>query len=335
MRGEAVAGLEPADVLAVPVAGQHAEIDRQRGVPAEVRQARTQALLARDDRHDVEQGVVLGHAEVVHHAVVGDLEPRLPHDLALRVDLVIGHVAGQQALRRIAEADHVAAHRVELGVGGEGLALYLAVEVPVAMGLQRDGVHGDGRAVLLQRPQLAAVDDGVGVGGAADPAADGGVIVDRVTVVAEQGLAGLVLQLPLVGPDPAVLEIDPPLMEAERGDHPVAVEPDVVAHARGELRIGVHPEEGAVDVLRDLAVHIQVGQVDLIAGRGHEALEVRGAGEMDHLSLLSLRSPSDRTRARLDRGQRKPKHGRFWGRSPDCRDRQSEGAADPRPLRDR
>ena len=61
---------------------------------------------------------------------------------------------------------------IDLGMGGEGLAGHLAAELGVALGLQRRRVHHQRRAVLLERIELAAVEPGVGVGGAADLALD-------------------------------------------------------------------------------------------------------------------------------------------------------------------
>ena len=70
--GEAIVALEPADVPArrAGVARQHSEVHRQVGIEAEVRQTLPEALPAADGRHDVEQRVVLGDREVMHHAVV-------------------------------------------------------------------------------------------------------------------------------------------------------------------------------------------------------------------------------------------------------------------------
>ena len=90
VRGEAVGALEPADVLAVAAARQDAEIDRHGGVEAEVRHPLLQPFPVGDDRHDVEDGIVFGHAEVVHHAVVGNSNHASRFIFAVRADLVIG-----------------------------------------------------------------------------------------------------------------------------------------------------------------------------------------------------------------------------------------------------
>ncbi len=268
--------------LRFAVARQDHHMHRHGGVEAEVRQAGLQPLPVGGGRHHVEAGVVLGHPEVVHHAVVGNLEPHLLDLLPGRRDLVIDDVLGQQALRRIAEGAHVAGVRVDLGVGGEGGAGHLAVEVPIAEGLHGVGIHGHGRGVFLHPEQQAAIEVGVGVGRAAIAPLHGRIVLERVAIGAEQGVAGVAFQLPLVGAAPALLEVHPAVLEAELADHAVAVEGDVVAQQRRELRVRLDAEEGAVDIGRHLAVDVQVVHIALDADRLEGAGEAGGVWELGH-----------------------------------------------------
>jgi hypothetical protein len=71
-------------------------------------------------------------------------------------------------------------------------------------------------------------------------------------------------------------------MEVEAGDHPVAVERDVVAEPRRELRVGLHAEERTVELARDFAGVLEVGDVRLDPARRVEAGEAGGVGKMGH-----------------------------------------------------
>ena len=50
---------------------------------------------------------------------------------------------------------------------------------------------------------------------------------------------------------PALPEVALAVVEVEAGDHPVAVEGDVIAQQRRELRVGLHAVERAVELPRD------------------------------------------------------------------------------------
>ncbi len=251
-------------------------MDFLRRVEAEVRQACLQALPAADDGNDVEYCVILRHPEVMHHAVVGQLEPDFALEFVLLVELVVGDVAREQAFRGVGEGAHGAGTRIDLRVGGEGRALHLALKVRVAQGLQGDRVQHERRAVFLQRQELAAIHHDVGVGGAAVAACDARIVGERVTVGAEQGAAGALLRTNLSVRGAALLEVEAAVGEGEHGDHAVAVEPDVVAETRGQLGIGRYPVEGAIDVRGDLALDFEVLQVHLEA-RGRVESCIAGA----------------------------------------------------------
>ncbi len=80
----------------------------------------------------------------------------------------------------------------------------------------------------------------------------------------------------------AVLEIDLAVLEAEHGDHAVAVEELVVGVFRGELRVGMHAMERAVELGGDLALDLEVADVALKPHGPHDAGEAGIVGEMCH-----------------------------------------------------
>ena len=100
-----------------------------------------------------------------------------------------------------------------------------------------------------------------------------------------QRLARLVLQLPLVGFRPALPEIALAVVEVEAGDHPVAVEGDIIAKPRGELRIGLDAVEGPVEFARDFASVDKIGNIRLNPRRRVETGKTGGIREMGHCIL--------------------------------------------------
>jgi hypothetical protein len=77
--------------------------------------------------------------------------------------------------------------------------------------------------------------------------------------------------------------------------HAVAVEP-VVAAGGIELRIGPVADVDAVEVVRDLALDLEVGERQLLARRRVRAFQIRvelgGAGELDRLEVQADRATS-------------------------------------------
>ena len=286
--GEAVAAPEPSDILVLQAfaAGDDAQIGFARGIEHEGRLARFQLFPASHRWDDVQHQVIRRDREVVHHAVVRDLEPFLVHQLALGIDLVIGDIVRVHAAGRVADGDHVACVRVDLGVGGEGLAGHRAAEVLVAPRFHGRRVHHQRGAVFLQGPQLAAVQPGVGVGGAAVFALHAFIVGQRIAIGAEQGLACLVFQLPLVGLRPALAEIALTVVKVKAGDHSVAVEGDVVSQARRKLGIGLHAKEGAIQFWRNLAFVLQVGDIRLDPAGLVETGVIRCVGKLRHVEPL-------------------------------------------------
>ena len=175
--------------------------------------------------------------------------------------LVVDHVPCQQSLGRVGEGAHITGARIDLRVRGEGRAFDLSLEIGVALGLQGERIHRQRRTVFLQRQQLSAVHQDVGIGGAAVAPGHGRVVVERITIGAEQGVAGAFFQNELVGTGAALLEVDATIVKTEHGDHAVAVEPDVIAQEWGKLRIGGNPVERAVDVARHFTVEFEIVDV--------------------------------------------------------------------------
>ena len=170
---------------AIVAPGQHSQIDGQRGIETKMRQTFPQPFPAADRRHDVEQRVIFRDRPVMHHAVVGGLEPKLADQLPLRGYLVKWAVIRAEPRRGVPERHHVAGPRVHLGVGGESPSGHLAVEPGVALRLHRHRVHDQCGRVLLECVQLAAVNPGVGIGSAANPVLDHFIVGQRITIGAE------------------------------------------------------------------------------------------------------------------------------------------------------
>ncbi|HXC22813.1 MAG TPA: hypothetical protein VNV13_15115 [Steroidobacteraceae bacterium] len=110
------------------------------------------------------------------------------------------------------------------------------------------------RGILFQCVKLAAVNPGIGVGGAADPALDRFVIGQGIAISPEQSLARRLFELPLVGLGPALPKVALAAVNMESRDHPVAIERNVIAEARRELRIGLNTKKRAVKFRRNCAL---------------------------------------------------------------------------------
>jgi hypothetical protein len=92
-------------------------------------------------------------------------------------------------------------------------------------------------------------------------------------------------QLPLVGFRPAMAEIALAIVKVEPGDHPIAIEADVIAQTRGELRIGLNPVEGSAQFTGDFPGVDQVGNVSFDPRRRVETGKAGGIREMSHCIL--------------------------------------------------
>ncbi len=281
--------LDPLDVAAVAAPAHDPEIGGQGGVPGPVRAALVEQVLIGGERDGQEGDVLLGDPEVVDHAGVGGLDPGRP---VHRAGLVAGEhldIGRVEALGLIAEGDHLAGHRIELGVGGEGQRLHAAAEgVVVVGGLQRQGIHRHRRGVLLHREQLAVVIDDLGVGRAAAEPLDRGIVGGRIAVHAEQRTARLVLGFPALVPGIAGAVVDVAVLDAEHRDMAFPVEGDVhlVLVGLGVLGIGADPVEDAVQAVGQLALHLAVVEIDLRAVDGARRAAARAEGPAEAAAAL-------------------------------------------------
>ena len=253
---------------------RHAQVDVLRPVPDVDRPARLQPVERRGERDDREDHEVLGDGPVVDHRRVRRLEPRLVHDLARRVGLVVGDVRGRLALGHVAEEDQRAVARVDLRVRGRGPRRQVAVPGELADGIQRVRVDLDRRAVLLGGQQPAAVPVHVGVGEPARQPGDRRVVGERVPVGAEQRPPRRPLGHEARRPHVPGPEVAEPVLEPEHRDHAVGVEVEVALGQRGPGRVRPDPVEGAVQRRGDLPLgHLDPADLALEPHRREPALE--------------------------------------------------------------
>ncbi len=84
------------------------------------------------------------------------------------------------------------------------------------------------------------------------------IIGERIAVVAEQPPARGTLGQESLGANVAMLHVHVPVLETEGRDDAVAVERIGVTHLGRELLVRPDPEERAVQLWRDRALHFQV-----------------------------------------------------------------------------
>ena len=185
--------LEPAHVLRLAVARQHADHRRQLAVPIPHRLAALEPLEARRARDDRNQNVLLRDRDVVDDPEVRRLEPHLFDDVAVGVDRVDRDVLREDALRLVAVRDHLPGQRIDLRMRRHARRLPLAVEVPAAERLERMRIEVVRQRIFFERDQLAAVPIDMSVRGAAVDVRDARVVRVRVAVHAQEALARLAL----------------------------------------------------------------------------------------------------------------------------------------------
>ena len=96
-----------------------------------------------------ENDVLAGDGEVVHQSDVGRFEPFFTHEVAIFIRDAKRHVFGDQAARFVAEEIEVARVGRQARMSGHGLALELAVVIPLADGFERVGIQFHGVAVFF------------------------------------------------------------------------------------------------------------------------------------------------------------------------------------------
>ena len=218
-------------------------------VPADRDLALHRLLQVEGDGQVHEDGVVPGDHEVVHHGRARHLDLRAVHEVALRVEHVVGEIGRQLA---VAEEVELVGLGAELRVGREG-GLELPVVVEAAHRLEL-AVELEREVALLEGEDLAGVADDVGVRGA------------RRAVHHDLGVHGLLAALELGRLHPAVAVPEGlPVLDAHAVDHAVAEEP---VGALAALRVGRVAHVEPAQLAGDLAGHAQAGLGDLVRDRG-------------------------------------------------------------------
>ena len=282
--GKAIVAAEPADVGIgdTVAAGDQAQIDRHGRVEAEMGQALFEPFPTADRGHDVEHEIILRDPEIVHHAVIGCLEPHFADQRAVGRDFHIGHIVAAQTAGGIADRDHVAIGVIDLGMRGKGLPGHAPAKLFKTQRFHADRVQQQRRAVFFHRPELAGKDKGIGVGGRADLACNFGCVGQGIAIGAKQGMACRMFKLPLARLGPALAEIDLTVVDMKPGDHAVAVERDVVTESGRELRIRLNAVERTGHTGRYCAFMCQIGDVGFDPRRRVESGKCRCLWKMGH-----------------------------------------------------
>ena len=246
-------------------------------IPHPVRAAGLQPLEIGLQREEGEDGVFLGDREIVHHRGGGPLEPLLADQIAVGVGDQIGDVLRGEPARLVAEEIHIAGVVIDPDMGGDRVAPELPAEIIFADRLQRVRVQLHRPPVLLGGEQLAGVEDGRGVGGAAAGfVLDAGIVRIGIAVAAVERAARLAVVLQPLGQHVAALIIDMAVLDPEHRDHAVAGNVGVLLIGGRILMIGRRAVPAAVDLLRDLALDDEVVNVRLDARRRIHAGEIHG-----------------------------------------------------------
>ena len=226
------------------------------------------------------------------HRRIGPVEDLGAGDRAVGSDALNAHFLGEAALCRVTEEHHLAGLGVRLGMGGEGAAELVAVGLVAVLRSDRHQagrIERVGRMRFLERQQLVAVPDDVGVGDGRVQRHDARIGEAGIAEGAGEALALLVLDLPLRRAHPAVLVGDVAILDVEGVDHAVAAEP-VVRPARRELRVGAVAIERTAELLRHLAGDLKMAGIGLGVHRGVIAAQegIVGRKGLGHGALLSL-----------------------------------------------
>ena len=254
------------------------------GVPGELVAAPLHPLIVHFDRRQRQDQPVFAQPTIMNHARKRGLIPALLCLPAVRVDCP--HDDIHTAVRPVTaglirEAHHFSGLWVKLGMGRERRTEDLAVEVVAANRLERDGVHRERRAVLLEGEEHAAPENDVGVCHGADDALDALVVGEGVTVAAKEAAAGAGLSDEAVGAHVALAQVGVAAGDADGCDSAVAIEVDVVLEQWWKPAVGLNPEECAVNIGWDRAAVLEVQDVALEAGRLVHRGEGRRAWEFD------------------------------------------------------
>ena len=215
--------------------------------------------------------MAMGERHVVDDADIGHLEAHLVAHLAGPVDGADEEIIRGEARGLVAEGHHLAGERVELRMGGEGLTLPAALEIPGTDGLQRVRIDLVRQPVLLGHEQLAGMNHGGGVGHGAQVGMGGiayrGIIGVGIAVVAVQLVARLAILLQPVRVHEPALEIHLAALEAKAADIAVGIEDGIVGKLRRVIPLVSGAVERPVQIRWDLAGDLAVLQRDFESQR--------------------------------------------------------------------
>ena len=229
-------GVEPAH-RTLAVARHHRNAGAASGLPVQRPSAARGSLDIDHHRTDEEHGVPGGNGEIMHHEAGIHPQPHLTDKQAGRVD------NRKEQIRRapgIPEAEHFAAGRIDLRMGGESMR-QPAAEIIRADRLQR-GVDLGGRPAFPQGEHPPGMANHVGVGGVLDrigvAVAANQRRIDRANRrhAAIQRPSGTPLGPQAGGQHEAVAIRSPSLVQPQRMQHAVAIEREHVGD-RLERRI--------------------------------------------------------------------------------------------------
>src|SRR6266436_1650722 len=181
-----------------------------------------EGTLPQDDRPQAEHQVAGREHEVMVHERMGQR-----HRRQTRGDSLVDAIGGERGLGTVvdAEIEHFAGVGIDLGMGREGL--HRAAERFDAACVERDRIECEGRTTFPQRQQPVALHDDGGVGdvGRLAESVPQHAVRPLLAEAAVDDVAGARLVAVILGRDVAVAVVDAAIVEVDRRDHAVAVEP--------------------------------------------------------------------------------------------------------------
>ena len=206
----------------------------------------------------------------------------LARQIAVLVRDAIGHILGTQAARLIAEEEHLAGLRIDARMRREGLRAQRAIIIPAADRLQRMRINLITKPIFLGHEQPPRVPDRRGIGDGAVLALGGGIIRERIAILAKQRAPRLALQLVTLGLDIADRIIDLAAAYGEAGNHAIARQHDIIRIHGRHGRIGHRAEKRAIHLGGNVPDHIEIARRPFDADRCIQSGEVDGFREVRH-----------------------------------------------------
>ena len=229
--------LDPSNA-ARAVAPQHRNARAALGLPCEEGLAPLRRFHVEDDGAEEEDQMLGRDGEVMHHEGHAGLDRNLLHDPPRCVDPAVYQEGRAEG---VVEHEHLAAYRIDPGMGGHRL-IELAREIVETGRLQR-GSHLIGQAALVEREDPPGVADDVGVGDVLEAVRIAvrrhvfRIRDDRIHEPAVDRVPCAPIGLQSRRHHEAVAIAHAPLLEDQRMDHAVAVE-GVGIGDRGKAGLG-------------------------------------------------------------------------------------------------